>query len=208
MRAMSETVKFYYDYKSPFTYLAFEPALELEASYHVRLRFIPHELDIRSVYGGDLTHRPQRDWFKVRYLYADARRFANDRGLIIRGPQKIFDSRRALISGLYADRHGCFREFSRRVFERFFRRELDLENPEALAALLAEVGLDPGDFQCFADHEGEEALRLAYDEGDHDGVFGVPTLIVAGEMFWGNDRIKWVIKKLETLGLKREKMGS
>ena len=69
-----------------------------------------------------LQQRPQRDWFKVRYLYADARRFANQRGLIIRGPQKIFDSRLALISGLYAERHGRFCEYSMRVFERFFRR--------------------------------------------------------------------------------------
>jgi 2-hydroxychromene-2-carboxylate isomerase len=201
---MPEEIKFYYDYKSPFTYLAFAPALGLEATHDVRLRFIPHELNIRAAYGGELEQRPQREWFKVRYLYADARRFANDRGLIIRGPQKIFDSRRALISGLYADRHGRFREYSQWVFERFFKRELDLEDQEALAAVLTEVDLDANDFQHFARHEGEAAWRLACEEADRDGVFGVPTLIVAGEMFWGNDRINWVIKKLDAMGLKRE----
>jgi 2-hydroxychromene-2-carboxylate isomerase len=201
---MPEEIKFYYDYKSPFTYLAFAPALALEATHDVRLRFIPHELDIRSAYGGELEQRPEREWFKVRYLYADARRFANDRGLIIRGPQKIFDSRRALMSGIYADQRGRFREYSQLVFERFFKRELDLEDPEALAAVLTEAGLDPDDFQRFAHDEGEAALRLAGEEADRDGVFGVPTLIVAGEIFWGNDRIKWVIKKLDKMGLKRE----
>src|SRR6516162_8699136 len=124
---MAEEIKFYYDYKSPFTYLAFAPALELENAHDVRLRFIPHEVDIRSAYGGDLEQRPEREWFKVRYLYADARRFAKERGLIIRGPQKIFDSRLSLISGAYADLHGRFREYSLQVFERFFKRELDLE---------------------------------------------------------------------------------
>ncbi|MBV8772756.1 MAG: DsbA family protein [Deltaproteobacteria bacterium] len=200
---MSEEVKFYYDYKSPFTYLAFEPALALEATHHVELRFIPHELDIRSAYGGSLEQRPEREWFKVRYLYADARRFANDRRLSIRGPQKIFDSRSALISGLYADRGGCFRQYSQRVFERFFKRELDLEDAQALAALLIEVGLDPEEFQRFASHEGEAAFRQACEEGDRDGVFGVPTLIVRGEMFWGNDRLTWVIKKLDAMGLRK-----
>ena len=56
---MTQEIKFYYDYKSPFTYLAFAPALELETTHDVRLRFIPHEIDIRSVYGGDLERRPQ-----------------------------------------------------------------------------------------------------------------------------------------------------
>jgi 2-hydroxychromene-2-carboxylate isomerase len=200
---MSEEIKIYNDYKSPFTYLAFGPALELENSHDVRLRFIPHELDIRSAYGGELQDRPEREWFKVRYLYADARRFANERGLIIRGPQKIFDSRRALISGLYADRHGRFREYSQRVFERFFKRDLNLEDETAIGAVLAEVGLDPDDFLRFADQQGEDALQLARQEGDGDGVFGVPTTIVAGEMFWGNDRMKWVIRKLDTMGLRK-----
>ena len=70
--------------------------------------------------------------------------------------------------------------------------------------MLTEAGLDPGDFHRFARDGGEAALRLAREEADRDGVFGVPTLIVAGEMFWGNDRIKWVIKKLDKMGLKRE----
>src|SRR5205823_2691793 len=159
---MTEEIKFYYDYKSPFTYLAFAPALALETTHDVRLRFIPHELDIRSAYGGDLQQRPEREWFKVRYLYADARRFANERGMIIRGPQKIFDSRRALISGIYAQRRGCFREYSQRVFERFFKRELDLEDAQALAALLTEVGLDSNDFVRFATHEGAAAFQEAW----------------------------------------------
>jgi 2-hydroxychromene-2-carboxylate isomerase len=201
---MPEEIKFYYDYKSPFSYLAFAPVLELEATHDVCLRFIPHELDIRSAYGGELEQRPEREWFKVRYLYADARRFANERGLIIRGPQKIFDSRRALISGVYADRHGRFREYSLRVFERFFKRELDLEDDEALAALLNEVELDSSDFQRFASKQGEGVLRAAREDGDRDGVFGVPTLIVGGEMFWGNDRMKWVVEKLDRMGLRRE----
>jgi 2-hydroxychromene-2-carboxylate isomerase len=200
---MPEEIKFYYDYKSPFTYLAFAPALELETTHHVRLRFIPHEIDIRSAYGGNLEQRAQRDWFKVRYLYADARRFASDRGMIIRGPQKIFDSRLALMSGLYADQRGRFREYSERVFERFFKRELDLEDREALAAVLSELSLHADDFRRFVEHEAEGLLRLAREEADRDGVFGVPTLLVAGEMFWGNDRVKWVIKKLDTMGLKR-----
>lgn len=146
---MSEELKFYYDYKSPFTYLALRPAIELEATYDVHLRFIPYELDIRAVYG-DLEQRSARERFKVRYLYADARRFANQRGLIIRAPHRIFDSRRALIGGLYADQHQRFCDYSFRIFEGFFKRELDLEDDYSLSRILTEVGLDPDAFRRFA----------------------------------------------------------
>ncbi len=198
-----ETLKFYYDYKSPFTYLAFEPTCALEQTHRIKLRFIPYELDLRGIFGGDVNERPEREWRKVRYLYADARRFANERGLLVRGPQKLFDSRLALISGLFADRKGRFRPYSERVFERFFKRELDIEDPAALARVMTEVGLDPDEFKRYAGGPGREDLAQAAAEGELDEIFGVPTLIVDREMFWGNDRLDWVVKKLDAMGLRR-----
>ncbi|HZZ07160.1 MAG TPA: DsbA family protein [Candidatus Binataceae bacterium] len=198
-----ETIKLYYDFKSPFTYLAMEPAYRLEETHRIRLRFIPLELAVREAYGGELEQRAQRDWDKVRYLYMDVRRFANERGIIIRGPQKIFDSRLALMSGLYADRNGRFRPYADRVFERFFKRELNLENFVALAAVMAEVGLEAEGFRSYAESDGPGDLRAAATEAERDGVFGVPTFNVAGELFWGNDRVGSVIKKLDQMKLRR-----
>jgi 2-hydroxychromene-2-carboxylate isomerase len=203
MAEAAETIKLYYDFKSPFTYLAMEPAFRLEQTHRVRLRFIPLELAIRQAYGGELEQRSSRDWDKVRYLYMDVRRFANERGIIIRGPQKIFDSRLALMSGLYADRNGHFRPYAERVFERFFKRELNLEDFGALAAVMAEVGLDDAAFRRYADSDGPGDLRAAAAEAERDGVFGVPTFNVVGELFWGNDRVEWLVKQLDRMKLRR-----
>jgi len=203
MTDVAETIKLYYDFKSPFTYLAMEPAYQLEESHRVRLRFIPLELPVREAYGGELEQRLQRDWDKVRYLYLDARRFANERGIVIRGPQKIFDSRLALMSGVYADRSGHFPPYADHVFERFFKRELDIEDFDSLAAVMSEVGLDAAGFRRYADSAGAGDLRAAAAEAERDGVFGVPTFNVAGELFWGNDRVDWIIKKLDQMKLGR-----
>jgi 2-hydroxychromene-2-carboxylate isomerase len=202
MTEQLEIIKFYYDYKSPFTWLAFEPALDLERTHHLRLAFTPHTFDF-AAYGGALDRRSERDWFKVRYLYEDARRFARERGIVIRGPQKLFDSRIALMGGIFADRGGRFREYSMQVFERFFRRELDLENIDALTAIINDVGLDATAFEGFIKSDGPAALAEAFAQGERDRVFGVPLLFVADEPFWGNDRMPWVIKKLDAMGLRR-----
>ena len=207
MDAENETLKFYYDFKSPFTYLALGPALELERSHRVKLHFIPRDFEPRVAYGGELEQRQPHDWNKVRYLYADARRFANERGIIIRGPQKLFDSRLAMMSGIYAQHHGRFREYAPRVFERFFKRELNIEDPAAIAEVLRECSLNVSDFIHYAASKGPEELESARAQADRDGVFGVPTILVAGEPFWGNDRIDWVIKKLDALGLRCNNAG-
>jgi 2-hydroxychromene-2-carboxylate isomerase len=198
-----ETLKFYYDFKSPFSYLALAPTLALEETHRVRIRFMPHTVDLKSAYGGELEQRTELHWAKVRYLYADARRFANDRGLVIRGPQKLFDSRLALMSGQYAADQGKIVDYATHVFERFFKRELDIENLDALCAVLAESGLDAAAFRQYSVSDGPAALAQIEAEAERDNIFGVPTLLVAGEPFWGNDRVLWAAKKLDAMGLRR-----
>jgi 2-hydroxychromene-2-carboxylate isomerase len=164
---------------------------------------MPYTVDLKSAYGGELEQRTELHWAKVRYLYADARRFANDRGLIIRGPKKLFDSRLALMSGQFAADHGKIAEYADRTFERFFKRELDIENLDALCATLTECGLDAEAFRRYIVRDGPAALALIEQEAAGDNIFGVPTLLIRGEPFWGNDRLSWAAKKLDALGLRR-----
>jgi 2-hydroxychromene-2-carboxylate isomerase len=204
---MSELpIKFYFAYTSPFTYLAMGPAYELEGSHRVTLRFIPYGVNIRQVYGGEVEARDERNRRKLRYLYFDARRLAAERGLIIRPPKKIFSARFAFYGGMCADDQGLFRPYSERVFERFWRRELEVQDPAALAAILSEVGADTSQFHAYIADEAAEAkprLKACFAEAERDQVFGVPTFVIDGECFWGCDRIDWVQRKLDAMGARR-----
>jgi len=198
-------IKFYFAYTSPFTYLAFEPACELEQSHNVRLRFIPYGVNIRKVYG-DVPSRTSRDQIKVRYLYLDVRRMAKERGLTIYPPKRIYSARLAFYAGMCADDGGLFRPYANRVFERFWKRELDVEDPAALCAILREIAADSAKFERYVADEEAEAkprLRACYAEALRDHVFGVPTFVIDHELFWGYDRMDWIIRKLDAMGLRR-----
>ena len=199
-------IKFYFAYTSPFTYLAMEPARALERSHRVQLRYIPYGVNIRRVYGGEVADRDERNRDKLKYLYLDARRFAAERGLTIIPPRKIYSARFAFYGGMIAEDQGLFRPYADRVFERFWRRELEVEEPDALAAILAEVGADAQPFRRYVANEDEEAkprLKACFAEAARDHVFGVPTLVIENELFWGCDRVDWVVRKLDTIGLRR-----
>src|SRR5579864_2749674 len=130
-------VKMYSDFKSPYAFLAFDPAFALEDSFHVTLHWKPFQLRLKGK-----GQRSQYSEYKVKYSYLDARRWANMRGgLMIRGPLKIFDTTPALIGGLYAERHGKLREYGNAVFALFFKRELAADEADAIAAVIAGVGL-------------------------------------------------------------------
>jgi 2-hydroxychromene-2-carboxylate isomerase len=199
-------VKFYFAYTSPFTYLATAPVYALERSHRVKLRCIPYGVNIRQVYGGEVETRDHRNRQKLRYLYLDARRMAAARGLVIYSPKKIYSARFAFYGGLCAEDQGLFRPYADRVYERFWKRELEVENPDALAAILSEVGAGTAQFRGYIADENAQAkprLKACFVEGERDHVFGVPTLIAGGEMFWGYDRIDWLIRKLDAMGLRR-----
>ena len=147
------SITVYTDYKSPYAYLAKDLAYELERDFPVRLEWLPYVLDIPSFLGSARVdadgsvleeNRNAHQWRRVRYSYMDCRRQARKRGLVIRGPQKIWDSTLAAAGMLYAQRAGdaVFRRYHDAVFERFWRRELDIEDAAVIAAVLAEAGAD------------------------------------------------------------------
>ena len=174
-------VKMYSDYKSPFAYLAFDPAFALQERFRVHVRWIPFQLRIkgkgeRSVYSE----------YKARYSYLDARRWAKPRGILIRGPLKVYDTTPALIGGLFADKHGRLLDYSRMAYELFFRREFEADQPDAVAVLISNLNLSAEEYREYLKDEGALAYRRAQKEAEADNVFGVPLFIFEREPFLGS----------------------
>ncbi|MGA8791874.1 2-hydroxychromene-2-carboxylate isomerase [Candidatus Binatus sp.] len=192
----AKEVKMYSDYKSPFAYLAFDPAFALEQRFRIRLRWIPFQLRIKGK-----GERSLYSEHKARYSYLDARRWAKPRGLVIRGPLKVYDTTPALIGGLFANQQGRLLDYSRRVYELFFKRELEADEPDAVADVVASLGMSAGDYRKFLSSEGAVAYQRAQDEAAADHVFGVPMFFFDGEPFWGHDRIPLLENRLTEAGL-------
>jgi 2-hydroxychromene-2-carboxylate isomerase len=189
----SKEVTLYIDYKSPYAYLAKDPAYQLERELGLRLNWLPYTLYIPD-FLGTVEERNDHQWRRIRYSYMDARRLANRRKITVRGPQKIFDSSIASIGMLYAQRHGVFRKYNDLVFVRFWKRELEIENPEVIAAVLKESGADAAGFTEFLAHEGRVEHDRIAREAEALGVFGVPMFVYDGELFWGGDRM-WLLRE-------------
>ena len=189
-------VKMYSDYKSPFAWLAFDPAFELPNRYRIRLRWIPFQLRIKGK-----GERSTYSEHKARYSYLDARRWAQPRGLLIRGPLKVYDTRPALIGGLFAQSHGRLLDYSRKAFELFFRREFEADQPDAVAALIEYLGMSADDYSYYLRDAGTVAYEQAQAEAAADNVFGVPLFIFDREPFWGHDRIPILEERLTQAGL-------
>jgi 2-hydroxychromene-2-carboxylate isomerase len=198
--AEPRTVTAYIDYKSPYAYLAKDPAYELERDFPVRIDWLPYVLDIPSFLGsarvddtGNVIEeqRNAHQWRRVRYSYMDCRRHARKRGLVIRGPQKIWDSALASCGMLYAKRRGdaVLHRYHDLTFERFWKRELDIEDPAVVSGVLAEAGADVAGFSAYLMEEGRAEVERICRAAEEIGVFGVPSFVLDGELFWGREHL-------------------
>jgi 2-hydroxychromene-2-carboxylate isomerase len=192
-------IKMYSDYKSPYAYLAFDPAFALRERFCVRLRWIPFQLRLKGK-----GERSAYSDYKVKYSYMDARRWANLRGgIVLKGPLKIYDSQPALLGGLFAETHGKLLEYSRRVYQAFFCRELEIDQPAAIANVMDGIGLSASGYRDYAVGEGTRRYQQARSEAEADRVFGVPMFLFEGEPFWGYDRMGLLESRLLAAGLAR-----
>lgn len=200
-------LRLYIDYKSPYAYLAKDLAYRLEDDTGVEIDWLPYILDIPAYLGSARVDaegrvleqdRNAHQWRRVRYSYMDVRREANRIGLTIRGTQKIWDSSLAGIGLLHARRHNAVRAYNDEVFERFWKRELDMENPAALEDILQRAGADVAGFAAYLKGEGRAELKAVQEDAEAKGVFGVPSFLFPdGDLYWGREHLPRIREILE-----------
>ena len=189
------TLPVYIDFKSPYAFLSIKPLRAVALAHDLDIDWRPYNLWIPEFLGAVDT-RNDHQWRRVRYSYMDVRRLANQRGMTILGPRKIFDSTVSSIGLLYARECGVEDRYIDLVFERFFRRDLDIEDIEAIASVLGDCGAGAGAFAVYVDGAGQAAFQAVIDDAHLHGVFGVPSILLDDELFWGNERIDLLCERL------------
>jgi len=199
---MALSVAYYIDFKSPYAYLSVAPTRALERDFDIALDWRPLTLHIPN-YLDAVDERSAHNWRKVKYAYMDERRLANRVGLTVLGPKKIFDSSIASIALLYAKDKPGFDKFVDTVFEGFFKRTLDVEQVEQVTKALSDAGIDATGFAAYLAGPGRALHDRQRIETEESGVFGVPSIVIEGEIFWGGDRLELVRERLTQMGLKK-----
>ena len=190
------TVDAYIDLRSPYSYLAIGPARALEHETGTRFRWWPFITDFQSAYGGEVDERSPRDVAKLKYLYMDCRRLADLQGLTIRATTKLWDASLASRAMLFAKREGRLWEFGLPLLQAFWRRAFDLESREEIEAALVHAGLSVVEWRVYRDHDADAAMDAVRERSVAQGVFGAPTFVHRGELFWGGDRLALLADRL------------
>ena len=207
---MKNTVEFFFDCSSPWTYLAFEGIQASLGDIDIVWKPILVGGIFNSINPSVYVSRENPVPQKVRYHAKDLQDWANRRSVRIGKPKPFpVNSVKAMRGAFVAIEEGLLVEYARAIFRRYWTDLQDISADAVLKSVAQEVGLDTINYFTKINLDlYKEKLRKNTDELISRNGYGSPTMFLnQSEMFFGNDRIEmlmWRIsanKKIEEDGL-------
>lgn len=186
-------VKVYFNFRSPYCYLASKTMWSIVDDFNVNLLWCP-------VGGWDLRSPPDRAKTKLPIARQDMARFARRLGIPVNPPPVETEPTAAGAASLYAQQQGRLREYIVETMRIEWAEGQNIGEESVLREVARRVQLD-ADALIAASRDPHflETLTANAAQAAADGAIGVPTFIIGEEIFWGQDRIEFVLEKLTEL---------
>ena len=197
---MRRTVDYYFAPQSPWMYLGHERFADLLQRTGAQVRVLPVDFgQVFPVSGG--LPLPQRAPQRQAYRLVELRRFSEALGIPLNPQPRCFpvagDPAGWLITAVaQQDGEAAAMRLTGAVGRAVWAQERDIADATVLAELLDECGLDPQRL-AQSQQDSVKALFAAHTAQAIDaGVFGAPSYVIDGEIFWGQDRLDFVERRL------------
>jgi 2-hydroxychromene-2-carboxylate isomerase len=198
---MSLTIDYYLAPQSPWTYLGHARFVQIAAAHGASVNLKPVDLGkVFPVSGGlPLGQRaPQRQAYRLLELA----RWRDASGLPLNVQPKHFPvpgepAARLIVAVQLADGTAAALDIAGRVLAAVWAQQRDIASADTLAQLLAEAGLPASRLQEAQQPEVQAACDAHTQDAITAGVFGGPSYVIDGEIFWGQDRLDFVERRLQ-----------
>ncbi|MFC5520240.1 2-hydroxychromene-2-carboxylate isomerase [Polaromonas jejuensis] len=198
---MSKIVDYYFTPQSPWTYLGHARFAEIARQASATVRVLPIDLGgkVFPISGGlPLGQRaPQRQAYRLLEL----RRYSDYLRAPLNPKPRYFpvsgdDASRLIIAVDLHDGSDAAMRMGAAIFKAVWAEERHIASEKVLAELLAECGLPAARLEQSYSQAAQERYEANTQQAIEAGVFGAPSYVVDGELFWGQDRLDFVERKL------------
>ena len=189
---MPRTLEFYFDYGSPYSYLA---DTQVEAiAQRAGATLVRKPMLLGGVFKATGNHSPAELPQKSAWSAFDMPLWARHYGVPFQRNPFFPVNTLALMRGAAAAQiDGLFERYHPAVFKAMWVEGRNLNDMKEVVAVLSAAGLDPEKFGArLQDQDVKDRLKATTDEAVARGVFGAPTCFVDNMMFFGNDRLPFV----------------
>jgi 2-hydroxychromene-2-carboxylate isomerase len=196
---MTKAVEFFFDVGSPAAYLAWTQLPKIVQATGSEIEYRP--ILLGGVFQATGNRSPMEVPAKGQYMQDDLQRYARRYGVPFKQNPFFPVNTLALmrmVLGLQLRQPQRMVPFVDAVFRALWVEGRNMNDAATVGAVLREAGFDPEQMLALAsDPAIKDDLKVATQEAVQRGVFGAPTFVVGGEMFWGQDRLDFVKEALQ-----------
>ena len=196
----SSDILYFYSLASPFSYLGHTRLIALSARHNIRVRFKPADMSVVFPKTGGLPVK-QRSPQRQAYRLLELRRWREALGVPLNTEPKYFPvadqlAARTVIAS--EQMGGDVGALSFSIMRACWAEEKNIADRDTLVAIADGAGLEGGILLDTADSESVKEEYVANtQEALNSGVFGVPSYLYKGELFWGQDRLEFLEKAIQ-----------
>lgn len=190
---MATEIDFYWDIGSTNTYFALHLIRPIAARYDATIRYQPFNLGyVFRHHNYQLMEEPRA---KLSNRRRDLQRWAALHKLPFSMPDVFpIKTSRALRGSLVARHHGLEEAYLDAIFRAYWEdNDASIADYQGLQREAEALGIDPGEFetQCESKEIRAELAKVT-DTALANGIFGAPTFVIEGEVYWGKDRFEFI----------------
>lgn len=185
---MSRTIEFLFDFISPYAYLASTQIRPLAARHGAAVEAVP--ILLGPILATNGSRGPAEVPVRRDYLFHDVTRLARFHGVAINPAATHPFNPLAPLRAIYAVDPVRRWDLVEALYRATWVQGRRVDKPEVVAAVASEAGFDVDALAAAANSElVKTQLRAATDKAIARGVFGVPSMLVGDELFWGVDSL-------------------
>lgn len=190
-------VKLFFNFRSPYCYVASKTLFQIFDDYHANLIW-------RPLGGWSGRSSPERAKVKVPLTRQDMRRITAKMGIPMNPPPITTDPTLAGAASFYAQEQGMLREWIVEVMRSEWASGQDIGDADVLLSVGEEIGLSTAGLEAaFSNESYLKQLQNNWEEAQELGLIGVPSFVIGDELFWGSDRIEYVLDHLQQMRLRK-----
>lgn len=186
-------VKVFFNFRSPYCYIASKTLFQIFDDYDTKLLW-------RPLGGWSGRSAPERAKIKIPLVRQDVRRITAKLGIPMKPPPITTEPTIAGVASLLAEERGVLREWIVEVMRAEWAQGLDIGDESVLLDVGSGIGLDEQELKAsFSNPQYLGQLEKNWAEAQELGLIGVPSFQIGEELFWGQDRIEYVMEHLTTM---------
>ncbi len=195
---MAHRLEYFYDFVSPYSYLAQSQVPALVERTGAELVYRPFFLGGVMQAAGNAP--PATVPAKARYMFTDIARWLDRYGIELEfNPHFPVNTVRPMRGALVALEEGFLPAYNDALFAAMWREEKNVGDAQVLGQVVEAAGLDAAKLLArIEEPEVKERLKANTAEAVERGAFGAPSFFVGDEMFFGNDRLDFLEAKLKS----------